>query len=190
MGKKGLASGEGKKKKKKEQAPQDEEENEQQEEQKPTLEDLEKDIALLREKGREDPENVDFVQELRKIQDQMADIMGKDKRPMTAKPGEEEESEEEEEEEEEDPDKEVKDLINKRLTSCMLLALSFESEDSYPEDFYEKLKESAKLDEVTEPITNEERKILNNLLKEKKPEAKKRVKRAGKNKDTAKSPKK
>ena len=93
-------------------------------------------------------------------------------------------------EEEEDPDKEVKELINKRLTSCMLLALSFESEDSYPEDFYEKLKESAKLDEVTTPITKEELKILNNLLKEKKPEAKKRVKRAGKNKDAAKSPKK
>ena len=53
MGKKGLASGEGKKKKKKEQATQSHDEDEPQEEepQKPTLEDLEKDIALLREKG-------------------------------------------------------------------------------------------------------------------------------------------
>ena len=143
------------------------------------MEELQQKIMSMRERGKEDPD-MDYLEELREVEDKIAELMGKEKRPRTAKPGaEESEEEEEEEEEEEDPDKEVKELINKRLTSCMLLALSFESEDSYPEDFYEKLKESAKLDEVTTPITKEEMKILNTMLKEKKPEAKKRVKKAG-----------
>ena len=145
------------------------------------MEELQQKIMSMRERGKEDPD-MDYLEELREVEDKIAELMGKEKRPRTAKPGaEESEEEEEEEEEEEDPDKEVKELINKRLTSCMLLALSFESEDSYPEDFYEKLKESAKLDEVTTPITKEEMKILNTMLKEKKPEAKKRVKKAGTN---------
>jgi len=171
-----------KKKKKDEEQPQAENNENENGEEEPNLEEVEKSIAELREKGKEDPDSVDYVTELRKIQDKMADLMGKDRRPMTAKPRDDVESEEEEEEEEEiDPDKEVKELINKRLTSCMLLALSFEDDDSYPVDFYEKLASSKKIDEVTSPITKDEMKILNNLLKEKKPDAKKRVKKAGKN---------
>ena len=177
------ASDGGKKKKKAgaEQPPAEEaEETSPQDDKNSQMEELQQKIVNMRERGKEDPENVNYLEELREIEDKMAEVMGKDKRPRTAKPGAvESEEEEEEEEEEEDPDKEVKELINKRLTSCMLLALSFEDEDSYPEDFYEKLKESAKLDEVTTPITKEEMKILNTLLKEKKPEAKKRVKKAG-----------
>ena len=179
MGKKGAVA-EGKKKKKAEQPPAEEEDAAPaQENSAPSLEELQQKIMSMRDRGKEDPD-MDYLEELREVEDKIAELMGKDKRPRTAKPGAEESDEEEEEEvEEEDPDKEVKELINKRLTSCMLLALSFESEDSYPEDFYEKLKESAKLDEVTTPITKEEMKILNGLLKEKKPEAKKRVKKAG-----------
>ena len=183
MVKKGAAAAEGKKKKKSpqaEQPPQNEGEDGAPDKA-AQMEELQQKIVSMRERGKEDPE-MDYLEELREVEDKIAELMGKEKRPRTAKPGaEESEEEEEEEEEEEDPDKEVKELINKRLTSCMLLALSFESEDSYPEDFYEKLKESAKLDEVTTPITKEEMKILNTLLKEKKPEAKKRVKKAGAN---------
>lgn len=77
-------------------------------------------------------------------------------------------------EDDEDEDGRIKDIVNKRLTTCMLLALSFDR-DNYPKDFYQKLSEADKFDEVTEPITKVEVKILNNLLREKKRHAKKRV---------------
>lgn len=163
------------------------------------FDDIHKAIIKLREKGKENP-NLDFNRELRKIQDKISDAKGEERRPITAavpqqskkkkksvtmqededeseeeEVEEEEDSNEEEEEEEEDPDKEIKDMINKRLTTCMLLALSFERDDDYPKDFYEKLAESKKYKEVVKPFKASEIKVLNKLLKERKKQAKKRL---------------
>lgn len=169
-----------KKGKKEEGNEEQEEEIEKNENEGEVLDDVEQSITELRQKAKEDPE-INFSKELRKIQDKIADAKGQPRRPITAKPSGHDDDEEEEEEEEEDPDAEVKELINKRLTTCMLLALSFENDENYPRDFYEKLAESTKFQEVVAPISKEEVKIMNNLLKEKKKAAKERVKACEKN---------
>lgn len=178
------------------------------------LDQVENAILDLREKGKKDPD-FDYNKELRKIQDQISDLKGVPRRPVTGLPESSkkkkkkknvkivddhddkeymnghhasyhedqsdddasmrDESDDDVEEDESDDESEIKDIVNKRLTTCMLLALSFERKGSYPEDFYEKLAESDKFDKVTEPISKEEVKLMNKFLKERKKEAKKRV---------------
>ena len=160
---------------------------------KQNLSEIENAIEELRHRGKNEPD-LDFNKELRKILDHISDVKGEPRRPITGKPeapkkkrnvvaddiSEEEEDDEdeqqkEEDEEEDDPDKEAKELVNKRLTTCMMLALSFESRETYPRDFYEKLSESKKIEEITAPFTREEMRLFNQLIKEKRAVAIERV---------------
>ena len=141
------------------------------------LSEVEQAIVQLRMRGKQDPQ-LNFVAELRKIQDNISDLKGEDRRPVTAIPyknNKEDTEDSDSDSDEEDEEKELKDMINRRLTTCMMLALSFESEENYPRDFYEKLGESEKFKEITQPFCKEEVEKLNELIKEKKKDARKRM---------------
>ena len=143
-----------------------------------SIEDIEKSILVLREKGKKNP-NLDFLKELRKIQDSISDIKGEARRPITAVTpaikknmarGQKTKKEKDVSlsSDEEDPDATEKELINKRLTTCMMLALSFENDEDYPTDFYEKLSDSKKFDEIIQPFKKDEVKLINQLIKDRK----------------------
>ena len=63
-----------------------------------------------------------------------------------------------------DFDEDDKILVDTRLKSMMLLALSFEK--NFPKDFYDKLAANNKLKGILKPITNAELEKLNRLMEE------------------------
>lgn len=80
-----------------------------------------------------------------------------------------------------DEESDVRKMVDNRVTTYSLLLLSFQHKKEYRKDFYERLS-SSELSAALQPMREDEMKMLNNLLKERKGVTKERVRREQKGK--------
>lgn len=72
-----------------------------------------------------------------------------------------------------DTNEEMRKLLETRVTTFLMLSLSFES--NYPKEFYERIAEMGTFEEVTQRFTKPEMQSFNRLMKDQKKNTQKRI---------------